>query len=90
MRKAHAFIFLAAGACLLPCHRAAAALDYTPQTGWTIEDSSGQSAVEATASAQLDKAEAFEKAGDYKHAMIAYLPADEEVPPLRSGGRMPR
>jgi outer membrane protein assembly factor BamD len=83
MRKAHAFIFLAAGACLLPCHRAAAALDYTPQTGWTVEDSSGQSTVEATASAQLEKAEAFEKAGDYKHAMIAYLLLTKKFP--RSG-----
>jgi outer membrane protein assembly factor BamD len=83
MRKAHAFIFLAAGACLLPCHRAAAALDYTPATGWTVEDANGQTAVEKTASAQLDKAEAYEKAGDYHHAMIAYYALTRKFP--RSG-----
>jgi outer membrane protein assembly factor BamD len=83
MRKAHAFILFAAGACLLPCHRAAAALDYTPETGWTVEDASGQTAVEKTASAQLEKAEALEKAGDYKHAMVAYLLLTRKFP--RSG-----
>jgi outer membrane protein assembly factor BamD len=83
MRKAHALILLAAGVCLLPSHRAAAALDYTPGTGWTTEDASGESATEATASAQLEKAEALEKAGDYKRAMIAYSSLARKFP--RSG-----
>ena len=83
MRKAHALILLAAGACLLQCHQATAALDYTPQTGWTVEDSSGQSAVEASASAQLDKAQRFENAHDYHHAMIAYYALTRKFP--RSG-----
>jgi outer membrane protein assembly factor BamD len=83
MRKAHALILLAAGACLLPCHRAAAAVDYTPGQGWTAEDANGQDATEATASAQLVKAEALEKAGDYHRAMIAYYSLTRKFP--RSG-----
>jgi outer membrane protein assembly factor BamD len=83
MRKAHALILLAAGACLLPCNRGAAAVDYTPGQGWTAEDASGQDATEATASAQLVKAEALEKAGDYRHAMIAYYSLTRKFP--RSG-----
>jgi outer membrane protein assembly factor BamD len=84
MRNAYALLLLAAGAfCLLPAHRAAAALDYSPETGWTVEDSSGQTKVEATASAQLDKAERFEKAGDYNHAMLAYYELTRRFP--RSG-----
>lgn len=83
MRKAHALLLFAAGASLLPCHRAAAAIDYTPGTGWTTEDAAGQSAAEATASAQLVKAQALEKAGDYKQAMIAYYALARKFP--RSG-----
>jgi outer membrane protein assembly factor BamD len=84
MRKAHALLLLAAGAfSLFPAHRAAAALDYTPQTGWTVEDSSGQTPVEASASAQLDKAQRLEKAGDYQHAALAYYELTRRFP--RSG-----
>jgi outer membrane protein assembly factor BamD len=84
MRKAHALFFIAAGALsLIPAHRAAAALDYSPQTGWTVEDSSGRTPVEATASAQLDKAQRFEKAGDYQHAALAYYELTRRFP--RSG-----
>jgi outer membrane protein assembly factor BamD len=89
MRKAYASILLAAGACLLPCllcllcQKAAAALEYTPETGWTVEDANGHTAVEASASAQLDKAEAFEKAGNYKQAMVAYYALTRKFP--RSG-----
>jgi len=84
MRNALALLLLAAGAfSLLPAHRAAAALDYSPETGWTVEDSSGQTKVEASASAQLDKAERFEKACDYQHAMLAYFELTRRFP--RSG-----
>jgi len=84
MRNFHALFFLAAGGfCLLPMHRAAAALDYSPETGWTVEDSSGKTAVEATAAAQLDKAERFEKAGDYHQAALAYYELTRRFP--RSG-----
>ena len=83
-RKAHAILLLAAGACLMTGYRAKAALDYTPGTGWTTEDSSGaQDPSEATASAQLAKAEDLEKAGDYKHAMVAYYTLTRKFP--RSG-----
>jgi outer membrane protein assembly factor BamD len=82
MRKAHALILFALGACLLG-HRAAAALDYTPGQGWTTEDAGGDSTIEATASAQLQKAEALEKDGDYKRAMLAYYSLTRKFP--RSG-----
>lgn len=83
MRKAHAFILFAVGACLLPGYRAAAALDYTPATGWTVEDANGQPSIEKTASAQLEKAEAYENAGDYHKAMLAYFALARKFP--RSG-----
>jgi outer membrane protein assembly factor BamD len=83
MRKVHALILLAAGACLIPGYRAGAAIDYTPGTGWTTEDASGQDAAEATASAQLLKAEALEKAGNYHRAAVAYYTLTRKFP--RSG-----
>jgi outer membrane protein assembly factor BamD len=83
MRKAHALILFAAGATLLPCLTASAAIDYTPETGWTVEDANGQSAAEATASAQLVKAQNLEKNGDYHGAMIAYYALTRKFP--RSG-----
>ena len=84
MRKAHALLLVAAGACcLIPLHKASAAVDYTPENGWTVEDASGQSAAEATASAQLEKAERLEKAGDYHQAMLAYYALTRKFP--RSG-----
>jgi outer membrane protein assembly factor BamD len=83
MRKAHAFFLLAAGACLLPVSPALAAIDYTPQQGWTVEGAGGQDAAEASASAQLEKAQALEAKGDYHHAMIAYYLLTKKFP--RSG-----
>jgi outer membrane protein assembly factor BamD len=83
MRKVHALLLIAAGACLIPGFRAGAALDYTPGTGWTTEDASGADAAEATASAQLMKAEALEKAGDYHRAAVAYYTLTRKFP--RSG-----
>jgi outer membrane protein assembly factor BamD len=83
MRKAHALILFAAGACLLPSRRAAAEIEYKAGVGWSVVDSEGTEAVEGTASAQLDKAEDFEKAGDYRHAMAAYYDLARKFP--RSG-----
>jgi len=83
MRKAHALILFAAGACLLPCQRAAAEIEYKAGEGWSTVDANGQEKIEATASAQLDKAEAYEKAGDYHRAMIAYYSLTRKFP--RSG-----
>jgi outer membrane protein assembly factor BamD len=83
MRKVHALLFIAAGACLIAGHRACAELDYTPGTGWTSGDSGGQDAAEATASAQLMKAEALEKSGDYHRAAVAYYTLTRKFP--RSG-----
>ena len=83
MRKAHAFLLLAAGACLLPVPRAAGDIVYKAGEGWSVEDANGMEAVEATASAQLDKAEGLEKAGDYHRAMLAYYELTRKFP--RSG-----
>ena len=83
MRKAIALTLLAAGASLLPCHRAAAALDYTPGQGWTVDDGSGSQVVEKSASAQLEKAENYEKNGDYHRASDAYYMLTRKFP--RSG-----
>jgi len=83
MRKAHALILLAAGACLLPWQRAAADIEYKAGEGWTVVDANGQEVIEATASAQLDKAENFEKNGDYHQAMVAYYDLARKFP--RSG-----
>jgi len=83
MRIAHALILFAVGACLLPCHRAAADIVYKAGEGWSTEDANGNPTIEASASAQLDKAQAFEKAGDYHRAMIAYYLLTRKFP--RSG-----
>jgi outer membrane protein assembly factor BamD len=83
MRKVHALLLFAAGACMLPAYRAGAAIDYTPATGWTVEDANGQDAAEATASAQLMKAESLEKAGQYHRAAVAYYLLTRKFP--RSG-----
>jgi len=84
MRKAHAFLLVAAGACcLLTCGRAVAEVDYSTETGWTTGDASSQSASEATASAQLVKAQRLEQAGQYHEAMIAYYTLVRKFP--RSG-----
>lgn len=83
-RKAHALILFAAGACLLALPRADADITYKAGEGWSSgDDDSGASAVEASASAQLDKAQAYEKAGDYHHAMLAYYTLTRKFP--RSG-----
>jgi outer membrane protein assembly factor BamD len=80
MRTAHALIFMAAGAaCLIPLRRASAEIDYTAGQGWSTEGES----TEATASAQLTKAEALEKSGDFHRAMIAYYSLARKFP--RSG-----
>ncbi len=68
---------------MLPCNRAAAEIQYQAGVGWTVVDSSGNETIEATASAQLDKAEALEKAGDYHRAMLAYYGLTRKFP--RSG-----
>jgi outer membrane protein assembly factor BamD len=83
MRKAHAVILIAAGACLLPCQWAAAEIEYKAGEGWSTVDANGQEKIEATASAQLDKAVAYEKAGDYHRAMMAYYSLTRKFP--RSG-----
>lgn len=83
MRKAHAVIFFAAGACLLPGPRAGAAIEYQAGQGWSVEGANEEQTTEATASAQLEKAEALEKAGDYRHAMTAYFSLTRKFP--RSG-----
>jgi len=86
MRKAHALIFFAAGACLLPClfcQRVAAEIQYKAGEGWSTVDANGQETIEATASAQLTRAETLEKAGDYHHAMAAYYSLTQKFP--RSG-----
>ena len=84
MRKAHALILLAAGAAwLLPCQRAAAEIQYKAGEGWSTVDANGQATTEATASAQLAKAQSLEKAGDYHGAMVAYYSLTRKYP--RSG-----
>jgi outer membrane protein assembly factor BamD len=81
MRKAHALPLIAAGACCLLCtHRAFSEVDYSAGSGWTVE---GESASEATAGAQLEKAQRLEKAGDYHNAMVAYYILARKFP--RSG-----
>ncbi len=83
MRKVHALLLLALAACLLPGRRAAADIVYKAGEGWSIEDANGEEPIEATASAQLDKAEALEKAGDYSRAALAYYALTRKFP--RSG-----
>jgi outer membrane protein assembly factor BamD len=85
MRKAHALVILAAGASLLPWQRAAAAIEYQSGVGWTIVDPDNPEATasEATASAQLNKAENLEHAGNYKQASLAYEALARKFP--RSG-----
>ena len=87
MRNAHALILLAAGACLLPCHRAAAEIQYKAGEGWSTVDENGQATTEATASAQLIKAQNLEKAGDFHRAMLAYFSLTRKFP--RSGAAGP-
>jgi len=82
-RNAAALLLCAAAACLLPCRSARAEIEYKAGEGWSVVDANGNETIEATASAQLDKAEAFEKAGDYKRAMLAYYSLARKFP--RSG-----
>ena len=84
MRKAHAVIVFAVGVCLIPWQRAGAAIEYKAGEGWSVVGADGeQETIEATASAQLDKAESLEKAGDYRRAMMAYYNLTRKFP--RSG-----
>ena len=83
MRKPHALLLFAAGACLLPCHHAVAEIQYKEGEGWSVTDADGRQTIEASASAQLDKAEALEKAHDYHGAMLAYFNLTRKFP--RSG-----
>jgi outer membrane protein assembly factor BamD len=82
MRRTHAFLLIAAAASLIPFGPLFAEVDYQAGVGWTIGDSS-QDASEATASAQLNKAQALENSGDYARAMVAYLALTRRFP--RSG-----
>jgi outer membrane protein assembly factor BamD len=83
MRNVSALLLLGLGAISLIPGQARAAVDYTPDTGWTVEDSSGAAAAEATASAQLARAQQYEKDGDYHRAMLAYEILTRKFP--RSG-----
>ena len=84
MRKAHALILFAAGAAwLLPCQRAAAEIQYKAGEGWSTVDANGEESTEATASAQLTKAQSLEKSGDFHRAMAAYYSLTRKFP--RSG-----
>ena len=84
MRKAHAITFFAAGAiCLLTCRQASAEIQYKAGEGWSTVDGTGDQTTESTASAQLQKAEDMDKAGDFRHAQIAYFNLTRKFP--RSG-----
>jgi outer membrane protein assembly factor BamD len=83
MRKAHALIFFAAAVLILPCRRAAADIEYKAGEGWSIVGPNGEEPIEATAGAQLQKAEQYEQSGDYNRAMIAYYDLARKFP--RSG-----
>src|SRR5579862_3870846 len=83
MRKAPALILLATGACLLPCSRSVAEIEYKAGEGWSVVGPNGEVTIEATASAQLDKAESLEKSGNYRGAMDAYYGLTRKFP--RSG-----
>src|SRR5438105_2773821 len=69
MRKFGSALMLAA--CLAVGQSAPAAVVYRSGEGWTVEGEEG-SAVEATAGAQMKKAEDFEHGGDLKRALHAY------------------
>ena len=87
MRKAHALILSVAGVAVLPIrHAAAANRIHAGDRGGAIEDASGQQVVEKTASAQLEKAEAFEKDRGLSPGDGGVLRADAEVPAVRGGG----
>ncbi|HEX4085579.1 MAG TPA: outer membrane protein assembly factor BamD [Chthoniobacteraceae bacterium] len=83
MRKTHVLILLAAGLIILPCRWAGAEVEYQSGQGWSLTDLSGEQKAEATPEAQLGKAQKYEQAGDYHHAMVAYYLLTRKFP--RSG-----
>ena len=87
MRKVHAIVSFAAAVCLLPCHRAGAVIEYKKGEGWSTENSNGEDATEATASAQFQKAQSLENAGNYRGAMTAYHGLGPQISPLRAWRR---
>jgi len=68
---------------VLGCQRAAAEIQYKAGEGWSTTDANGEDPTEATAIAQLTKAQGYEKAGDYHRAMDAYYALTRKFP--RSG-----
>ncbi len=70
MRKILAILLLTG--CISFSPRARAVVVYRAGEGWSTESSNEEDVVERSASEQLQKAQARESAGDYKHALTAY------------------
>src|SRR5438105_2521159 len=72
MRRVFAVSLIAVTASVSFFMSAEAAVVYRASEGWSTQSPNEEDTVESTASAQLHKAEALEKDGDFKRALAAY------------------